>query len=295
MIKHIRRCALAAVLALAGSTLAAAPAAATDGKGSDIIDGILDDAGGGQTNTGAGDGSGGGSGSDSGGESPAGGDSVIEELIPEAPLGPVGFVDVPTYETEWLPGEIIPSQVKPLLVDDNVELVTLEAADRSWLTALLVIDGTDAATEYRFERAVPAGHTAVLQPDGSVRFYDARGNEYGGILAPWAIDSTGASVSTAYSIDGDALVQTVSHHGAHYPVVADPSWSDVASTALWIGSVGAAAVTCAGTLGGGCGFAAAVAVASTAVYIDSISSSQTPPTGEGRPSNGCNMRNRHGC
>ena len=215
--------------------------------------------------------------------------TLLEELIKPAPIGPVGFVDSPTYEVVRVPGGIVPSHLTVMADNDNIDLVTFANADELWFLALMVIQNADAPTEYRFEKAVPAEHSAVLQRDGSVIFYDTDGKESGGILAPWAIDATGAAVPTNYSLDGDTLVQRVDHHGAVYPVVADPNWWDVASTALLI--VGAA--TCAAT---GCALpAAAVVAVSTVVQANSLSSSSTPPTGSGRPSNTCNARNRAGC
>ncbi len=64
-----------------------------------------------------------------------------------------------------------------------------------------------------------------MQTDGSVKFIDSDGNEAGGIAAPWDFDADGEEVATSYAPDGDTLVQTVEHHDATYPVVADPFWA----------------------------------------------------------------------
>ena len=65
-----------------------------------------------------------------------------------------------------------------------------------------------------------------LQLDGSVQLVDADGNEAGIIATPWALDATGAEIPTSFALDGSTLVQTVNHHGATYPVIADPcGWS----------------------------------------------------------------------
>ena len=210
---HLRRCATAAVLALAGSLAVATPASA--GGGSELFDApppeeTVTDEGGGSSDE----------------QSPTD-DSVIEELEPEGPPGPVGYTGVPIYEAVWAPGEIVPSQIKILKDDENVELLAFAAEDGPSLLALLVIDSADAATQYRFENAVPAGHTAALHEDGSVRFYDADGNEANGIAPPWALDAEGAEVPTSYTLDGTTLVQTVQHHGATYPVIADPWWAPI--------------------------------------------------------------------
>ena len=61
-------------------------------------------------------------GDSSGGESPTD-DSVIEELQPEGPPGPLGTVDALTLETSWAPSNLIPSQVKVLEDNDTVHLL----------------------------------------------------------------------------------------------------------------------------------------------------------------------------
>ncbi len=51
----------------------------------------------------------------------------------------------------------------------------------------------------------------------------------GGILmttlgAPWARDSAGRALPTAYVVEGNNLTQTIDTAGATFPVVADPWW-----------------------------------------------------------------------
>lgn len=136
---------------------------------------------------------------------------------------PAGLADVSNYKVVRAPGEIIPSRVE-VLNQDHAHLLTYAADDASSFMALLVIERAEAATEYRFKDAVPTGHTAVLQADGSVRVFGADGDEAGGIAAPWAFDANGDEVPTSYALEGTTLVQTVNHHGAVYPVIADPFW-----------------------------------------------------------------------
>ena len=45
------------------------------------------------------------------------------------------------------------------------------------------------------------------------------------ITEPWAVDADGEAVRTAYKLSGNAIVQTIQHSGAAYPVVADPTVS----------------------------------------------------------------------
>lgn len=297
MKRHIRLGAVAAALALAGSFLVTVPAAAENsgviGPGS----GELKDDSRPQPNTGAGTGPGESreesppidEGTGPGGEEKPGHSDAIGDLQPEGPIGPVGSTGVPTYEAVWMPGETIPTAVTILTDDANVKLFTHEAEDRSLFAALLVIDNHEAPTEYRFENAVPEGHTAKAHPDGSVSFIDMDGNESGGIAAPWALDANSEEVPTRYALDGTTLVQTVDHEGAAYPVVADPAWLVAVYVAVKLYAPTAAAVLSA------CGAAQCMAIGRTtgsAVY-----NHVRPSGGSGgnRPTNTCNMRNRSGC
>jgi hypothetical protein len=291
--------AVAATLLLAGSFLVAVPAAAEDSGGMDPGNDLLSDTWDKQPTTGEGT-----SPDADGGEPPRTGEDggvgdeqpndndEIEGLQPTGPIGPVGSTGVPTYGAVWAPDEMVPTAVEILLDDANVELFTHEPEDRSLFAALLLIDSHEAPTEYRFKNAVPDGHTAKLQPDGSVRFFDSDGNESGGIASPWALDADGEDVPTRYTLDGTTLVQAVDHEGAAYPVVADPAWFLVAVVV----AVRLAAPTAAAVLSR-CGGAQCMAVArtaGTAVY------NHVRPRGGsngGRPRNTptCNARNRSGC
>ncbi len=143
---------------------------------------------------------------------------------PDKPIGPVGLVEEAVYGGVWMPGEFAPTGLKVVSDVDDATVVVFEAIDKLSLAALVVIENADAPDEYRFENAVPDALTAILQPDGSVQFFDENGAVSGGIAAPWAIDADGRNIVTSYSLDGTTLVQTVDHDGAAYPVVADPYW-----------------------------------------------------------------------
>lgn len=58
--------------------------------------------------------------------------------------------------------------------------------------------------------------------------YEVDGDEYiivTVLSAPWAKDAEGNDLATSYSIEGDAVVQTVDAAEAAFPVVADPTWT----------------------------------------------------------------------
>lgn len=202
-----------------------------------------------------------------------------------APADPVAHTGAATYDTLWLPDELVPADVTVVRADDSTELVTF--ATESSLMAVLIITDADAPTEYRFENAVPTGHTAAVHHDGSVRFFDSSGKEGAGILAPWAIDAEAKMVPTHYTLDGTTLVQTVNHQGSTYPVGADPVFVPV-SVAICIGTP-----TCA--------YIAQSTIALAPIVIGTawrnrgrLISGNSDAPGQ-RPTNACNSRNRNGC
>ena len=129
-----------------------------------------------------------------------------------------------------------------------------------------MLKNAGAPTEYNFDNAVPPGHTAEIQPDGSVIFYDTNGTEDGGIAAPWAYDANQQPVPTSYTLNGTTLVQTVHHHDHAYPILVDPFWENLLNTTLVVVSIGTAVAACAGSVGLGCIVAGGVAIGSVVNY-----------------------------
>jgi hypothetical protein len=99
------------------------------------------------------------------------------------------------------------------------------------LQVLVVIDGPDAPTEYRFDVTVPAGATLQATPDRGAEVVGADGRLVSVVAPAWALDANGQPVPTQYRIEGTTLVQVIDHHGAAYPVAGDPCFSCWAKTA----------------------------------------------------------------
>lgn len=180
---------------------------------------------------------------------------TIQQIDPTSysnEIGPVGFVDIPTYEAIWLPDELTPSAITIDVPDTNVDLITADALDDSSFAVLLVLNSADSSTEFRFNNAIPNNHTAVIQEDGSVKFQSKEGNFTSGITAPWAYDANGVAVPTGFTFDGTTLVQEIEHHGFDYPIIADPNWWKVVKGAMvasaGIAAIAAKASACAGTV-----------------------------------------------
>ena len=129
------------------------------------------------------------------------------------------------------------------------------------MQVLVVIDGPDAPTEYRFDTTVPAGAVLLPSTDGGAAVVDAEGLVVAVVAPAWAVDANGQPVPTHYRVDGTTLVQVIDHHGAAYPVVGDPCWK------CWGAAIGAAiagGVVAAAVCGVTVGIACPVAVGAAA-------------------------------
>jgi hypothetical protein len=100
-----------------------------------------------------------------------------------------------------------------------------QATEDGGMQVLVVIDGPDAPTEYRFDVTVPVGAELLPSTDGGAVVVDAEGLVVAPVAPAWAVDANGQPVPTHYRIDGTTLVQVIDHHGAAYPVVGDPKFS----------------------------------------------------------------------
>lgn len=81
-----------------------------------------------------------------------------------------------------------------------------------------VIRGDQAPFEFIYPVDVSAGEHMTIEPDGSVLVRDPDGVLRGGFTPPWAKDNLGRDVATHYELRRNTVV----HHGAAYPIVADP-------------------------------------------------------------------------
>ena len=115
--------------------------------------------------------------------------------------------------------------------------VAAQATPDGGMRALVVIDGPQAPTEFKFPMTVPEDASLVYSADGGVFVVSADSTVLAQVAAPWAFDASGKAIPTFYRINGKTLVQIVHHAGAVYPVVADPSigfgWSIYLRLAPW--------------------------------------------------------------
>jgi hypothetical protein len=86
----------------------------------------------------------------------------------------------------------------------------------------LVSELTRGQSSGLYPGLVPAGMTMRVAPGGSVDIVTGSGAVIPAVDAPWAVDATGKSLRTWYTVEGDGLRQHVDTTGAAYPIVMDP-------------------------------------------------------------------------
>ena len=182
-----------------------------------------------------------------------------ESLVLDGAAGEIG-VDLPVVAGL---GDGVVDESGAVVYESDTSPVSLaaQATGDGGMQVLVVIDGPDAPTEYRFDMTVPRGAALRATPDGGAEVVGADGQVVTVVAPPWAVDANGESVPTHYRIDGTTLVQVIDHHGAAYPVVGDPCWK------CWGAAIGAAiagGVVAAAVCGVTVGIACPVAVGAAA-------------------------------
>ena len=102
--------------------------------------------------------------------------------------------------------------------------IALDATDTGFSTYIVVLN-ENAPTDYEFEVDLPSGYKLSEDGNDGIEILNSDNDVVGTMSAPWAVDANGNEIDTVYKLRGDKLVQTLSHQGAEYPVVADPNFS----------------------------------------------------------------------
>ncbi len=158
------------------------------------------------------------------------GGSVVElPADPSEPLvldGVAGEIGVGLPMVAWVDDGVV-DESGAVVYESDTSAVSLaaQATVDGGLQVLMVIDGPDAPSEYRFDVTVPVGATLESTPDGGAQVIGADGHVVVRVEPAWALDAHGHPVPTWYRIDGTTLVQVIDHTGAAYPVVGDPKFS----------------------------------------------------------------------
>ncbi len=182
-----------------------------------------------------------------------------ESLVLDGATGEIG-VDMPVV-AGLDDGVVDESGAVVYESDTSPVSLAAQATEDGGLQVLVVIDGPDAPTEYRFDMTVPVGAALLPSTDGGAVVVDADGVVVSVVAPAWAVDAHGQPVPTSYRIEGSTLVQVIDHHGASYPVVADPCWTcwgDIVFTVVGVAATAGALV--------GCAAVCAVAGAAATVY-----------------------------
>lgn len=104
----------------------------------------------------------------------------------------------------------------------------VQALDDGSVRLQTVLDSPHAPSTYTY--AFGGDTQLILLDDGTVEvtetITDGVSATIGLVDAPWAIDATGTTVPTHYTVDGNTLTQHVDHSDDYaYPITADPSYS----------------------------------------------------------------------
>lgn len=146
-----------------------------------------------------------------------------ESLVLDGAAGEIG-VDLPVVAGL---GDGVVDESGAVVYQSDTSPVSLaaQATQDGGMQVLVVIDGPDAPTEYRFDMTIPEGASIVPTGDGGAAVIGVDGAPLIQIAPPWAFDANGTEVDTSYRFDGSTLIQYIDHVEATYPVVADPKLS----------------------------------------------------------------------
>jgi hypothetical protein len=181
-------------------------------------------------------------------------DAATDVAVAKQPGGDVKVAGVGAAMDVGLPAA---PEARPARVGGNLAVFAAPDPDQAAVAVqprdtgarvMVIIRSPDDPQTYRFPVKIPAGgrlepmaggksgaqNTPEERNTTGYVILDRHNQGVGSIAAPWAQDSAGQPVPTWYTREPDAIVQHVSHLGAHYPVVADP-----------LLSVGCAWVSCA--------------------------------------------------
>lgn len=174
-------------------------------------------------------------------------DAALDQALAAHPA-PVGSVDTVTVDpvdgstsvelsggaTAEIALPFDDAEPAPTSVDAHSARFRDEASDTTAVVQPLVTNGVrmiltmgsaDSPTRYEFDLGDSSELVELsIAPNGGVQVSDTSGGDLGFIAPPWAMDANGDPVPTHYELDGNQLVQVVDHHGATYPVIADPSF-----------------------------------------------------------------------
>lgn len=172
-------------------------------------------------------------------------------LVVDPDAGPAVNIGIPGSSTETgkaAGGNVVYDGVAP-----DASVVARPTSDG--VQALIVVNGPQAPTTYRFPiRVGGRGSTLSAGPGGTIEVRTPGTTFPVATVAPaWARDANGSVVPTRFRIEGSTLVQIVDHHGAAYPVTADPTTCGTATCTYYFGKKATKDIAASSIVGGGCG------------------------------------------
>ncbi|MGV3017410.1 hypothetical protein [Rothia sp. 88186D007BW] len=127
-----------------------------------------------------------------------------------------------TVDSAQLPKELFSGIGEPVLnTSSQGATISTYETSRGHQT-LISIPDSSAAKDYRFEIGVPDGGRVLQKEDGSIDILSSSDEVVMSYASPWALDSVGNKVPTHYTVEGNALIQTIEFtEDTAFPVVAD--------------------------------------------------------------------------
>ena len=116
------------------------------------------------------------------------------------------------------------------VVSDQKRTVAIQSEPQG-VRLMSVLSDASSPTSTSFDVSLTADESLLLDPLGGVVLLQS-GHAVGRFNAPWAVDASGRSLPTQYTLTGNTITQTVDTAGAEFPVVADPhyTWGWVTGT-----------------------------------------------------------------
>ena len=130
-------------------------------------------------------------------------------------------------------GEILKQGIVSYSGESNFSNIVQVNNDNS-IRMMTIIDNPLAPKEYEYKLDLNLGSKIELSKEGGALVKNKEGEIILKVSKPWAKDAEGKEVTTYYKVKGTSLIQVIEHSKELniYPVIADPTWSEIQYCAL---------------------------------------------------------------
>ena len=130
-------------------------------------------------------------------------------------------------------GEILKQGIVSYTGESNFSNIVQVNNDNS-IRMMTIIDNPLAPKEYEYKLDLSLGSKIELSQEGGALVKNKEGEIILKVSKPWAKDAEGKEVKTYYKVKGVSLIQVIEHSKELniYPIIADPTWSEIQYCAL---------------------------------------------------------------